>query len=302
MDAQVAHPRATIIIVTYQSRESIGETLAPLTHATATGQIESIVVDNRSPDGSARWIAEHHPEVHLIESEVNLGFGNACNLGAEHAKSPYLVFLNPDAVLQTSELDKLVEFMEENPSVGICGPAIEGHHAGGLQTASTIVRNALRVGSNVDRRPLHPGDKPFSTDWLCGAVFLIRTSVFRDLSGFDPRFFMYFEETDLCLRTLQAGHEIWAVPTAVAKHEGGVSARKTNMTTQWGTVSKYYFESRFYYLIKHHGVVTAAVTEIIDILPPLARATASRLRLREVKPSGLTSRLAGGFLRLPKKP
>ncbi len=294
-------PIASAIIVTYQSRSTIEATLNALQALLTEGELEVIVVDNTSTDGTPAFIKENFPSVHLIESDRNLGFGNACNLAAKEAASPYLVFINPDAVLKKDALEHLVRFMDERPRVGICAPAILHQHAGGLETPQNIIRKALHLPSDKSRREMTLGAEPFETDWLCGAVYLIRTSLFQELGGFDPRFFMYFEETDLCLRASQAGFEIWAVQSAVAEHEGGVSAKQTKMATQWGAVSKYFFESRYYYLCKHHGRVAASTAETIDLLPVVARAIANKLGLRKDGISTLKSRLAGGYLKQPEE-
>ncbi len=301
MKPSAVSPIATVVIVTYRSLKTVGATLSPLAEHVESGEIECVVVDNASGDGASQWIEENFPQVTVIQSEKNIGFGRACNLGAEHASSPYIVFINPDAVFQPSELRKLVGFMDEHPRAAIGAPSILHHRAGGLPDPRAMVLSTLRLAQIPEKRPLVYGEEPFLTDWLCGAVFLIRTSVFRDLSGFDPRFFMYFEETDLCMRTLRAGFEIWAVTTTQAEHSGGVSAKNSGLSTQGGNVSKYYFSSRYYYLKKYHGLFGASCAEIADILPVAFRELAVRTRLRDGDKGGLAYRLKNGFLRLPSK-
>ncbi len=295
-------PKVSFVIVSYRSRQTIDAALAVLHESCRSRAVECIVVENASGDETPEHVRRNYPYVTMIESPKNLGFGRACNLGAEHASGAYIVFLNPDAVLQIDELEKLVEFMDDRPTVGICAPAIAGHVAGGLPTPGSQIRAAFRLGSaySTPRRELIWGSAPFATDWLCGAVFLVRTSVFRDLGGFDPRFFMYFEETDLCVRTRAMGKEIWAVTTARAEHTGGMSSKNSDLTTQSGNVTKYYLESRFYYLRKHHGFLAAALAETADIAPYLAKELTVRLGLGIVESSGLKQRLLGGFLRAPR--
>ncbi len=301
MKFSAPNPIATVVIVTYRSLKTVGATLSPLAKQIEAGQLECVVVDNASGDGVADWIRENFPQVLVIQSEKNLGFGRACNLGAEHATSPYLVFVNPDAVFQASELHKLVAFMDETPRAAIGAPSIPQHKAGGLPNPWNMVLSKFRLAGMPEKRELRYGEAPFSTDWLCGAVFLVRTQIFRQLSGFDPRFFMYFEETDLCLRALHAGFEVWAVTTTQAEHLGGFSAKNSGFSTDGGNISRYYFPSRFYYLMKHHGLVAAACAEIADILPLALHELAVSTRLRDGNAGDLVDRLKNGFLRLPSK-
>jgi len=164
-------------------------------------------------------------------------------------------------------------------------------HVGGLPTPWSIVARASGIPGRPSRpRTLLPASSPFRTDWLCGAVMLIRTNVIRELGGFDSRFFLYFEETDLCLRTLRAGHELWAVGKARAVHAGGLSARKVDPGLEPGQdLAIHFFPSRYYYLTKHHGRIAAMMTEAAELLvkavrdvlrPLLGRPFRSELRTR----------------------
>jgi N-acetylglucosaminyl-diphospho-decaprenol L-rhamnosyltransferase len=110
-----------------------------------------------------------------------------------------------------------------------------------------------------------PGEPAFRTDWLCGAVLLGRRSVLARMGGFDPRIFLYFEETDLCRRLLDAGMELWAVGAARATHVGGSSTKSVSFRKTRGCVAEHYYESRFYYLSKHHGYPAAVVAELGEL-------------------------------------
>ena len=132
---------------------------------------------------------------------------------------------------------------------------------------------------------------------------LVRSELFQQIGGFDPRFFLYFEETDLCLRVLRAGMEIWAVGESTASHLGGVSAKQAGTSlTQAGTggcIVEYFYPSRFYYLIKNFGWFAAVSSELIargiERLRPLIKTILRRKR------SNNDSAPAKAFLHLPKR-
>jgi N-acetylglucosaminyl-diphospho-decaprenol L-rhamnosyltransferase len=265
-------PPVTAVIVTYQSRAMIGRTLDGLREAHQAGLADCVVVDNASSDGTADHVAQAYPWVKLIRSERNLGFGRGCNLGFRHVASPYVLFLNPDAVIERQALCVLMEFMEAHPAAGIAGPAT--HVGDGLQksgyllTPWVLVKGALGMVEPYPQvREIAPGEPPRPTNWVCGGIMLVRSELFRRLGGFDPRFFLYFEETDLCVRARAAGYELWAIGEAIATHASNTSARKIDPTlAEEGCLSQHYYQSRYYYLTKHHGIVAATCAEVGELM------------------------------------
>jgi GT2 family glycosyltransferase/CelD/BcsL family acetyltransferase involved in cellulose biosynthesis len=262
--------RVTAVIVTYQSRHTIGVALNALQAAHAAGLVNAVVVDNASTDGTADVVAEHYPWVALVRHDENIGYGRGCNRGFKQIDTPYVLFLNPDAVIDYDALQALVSFLDRTPKAGIVAPAIiEGHRdvhqaAGLMTTPGTVLRAALGGARPYPaRRAIEPGGPPFATNWLCGAVMLVRSDLFRSLGGFDPGFFLYFEETDLCRRAARQGAELWAVGHAIARHVGGASAKATTEQLRSTCVAAHYHRSRCYYLVKHFGWFRAIGTEAI---------------------------------------
>ena len=123
--------------------------------------------------------------------------------------------------------------------------------------------------------------------------------MFRELGGFDPRFFLYLEETDLLRRVEESGHEIWSVPAALAQHQVATSTAKTGENMFAGCIAKHYFESRLYYLRKHHGLLLALGTELIEIGLLTIRSLLCILTWRPGRRS-LLQRLKGPVLRFPR--
>jgi len=259
--------RVTVVIVTYQSRGTIDLALRGLAAPHARGLLECVVVDNASSDGTARHIAEAWPWVRLVASGSNLGFGRGCNLGFRSVSTPYVLFLNPDAEIGGDAIATLISFMDAHFDAAIAAPAIlddDGglQHSGMLMTPGVLVRSALgQEPIYRNSRPILPHGPSRETDWVCGAIMLIRSDAFRAVSGFDPRFFLYFEETDLCLRLRQAGYTIWTVGSAVASHSCGASAKAEGDPLASGCIAEHYYRSRYYYLVKHYGLLRAALAE-----------------------------------------
>lgn len=293
----------TAIIVSYRSRASIPAALEVARASHERGLLDCIVVDNDGTDGTADYVRSEHPWARVVESGANLGFGRGCNLGIAESRSPYVLLLNPDAVLPAEGLEALHRFLEQNPRAGLVGPAIlepQGRlqQAGGLLTPVRLVLGA--AGRQLPRRSVEPGAAPFRTDWLCGAILLIRRRALEELGGFDPRFFLYYEETDLCRRALEAGWELWAVGEAVGRHTLAASSDADSVAMVHGCIAEHYYRSRFYYLVKHHGWPAAAAAELGDIALLAARALCRKLLGRGGE-AVLRERLRAPVLRQPEK-
>ncbi len=295
--------QVTVVIVTYQSRNTIEATLEGLRQARDTGLAEIVVVDNASNDNTADFVADNYPWVKLIRSPDNLGYGRGCNLGCRNITTPYVLILNPDAVVDAHTLQILVDFMETHQRAGIAAPAIiegdKSHQAAGLMTTPISLLKAefgVRQAMPQSRRII-PGEPPFQTSWVCGAVMLIRTNIFHRLGGFDPRFFLYFEETDLCRRFSKHSAEIWAVGKAVARHIGGASAKATGQSLKSSCIAEHYYRSRFYYLVKHFGWIRAIGTEVIVSTSQTIKSLRKNDKGRYVKDDGCRP-----FLRFPAPP
>ncbi|MCC5887226.1 MAG: glycosyltransferase family 2 protein [Gammaproteobacteria bacterium] len=298
-------PKVTAVIVTYNSREHIGAALAALHPPHVAGDLDCVVVDNASEDGTADWVESAQPWVRVIRSEDNLGFGRGCNLGAEEARSPYLLFLNPDAELPSDDLAVMLQFLESRSAAAITGPAIVEGSAEAVQKAGLMLTPGRLVSNALGGRkmkpwgcPIVPGSDPFETDWVCGAAMLIRTAVFRQIGGFDPRFFLYFEETDLCRRVRDAEFEIWAIGQASARHVGGASAVKVNEARTRKYLVEHFYASRFYYLVKHFGWARAVGAEVVSRLLEEVRRFRDRLQGRASAENAGAKR---PFLRFPSR-
>ncbi|MBX3707313.1 MAG: glycosyltransferase family 2 protein [Pseudomonadales bacterium] len=296
----------TVVVVSYQSASSIGETLESIGRCRAEGLVRCVVVDNNSTDGTQELVRRRAPWARLIEGEHNVGFARGCNVGLDTVATPYTLFLNPDACIEPDALRTLLVFLADRPEVGavgpatICRPAGQGEVlqlTGALPTPRSILPGRVaRALGEAPARPIVPGDPAFETGWICGAVLLARTTLLKSLGGFDPRFFLYWEETDLCLRIRHAGFAVCAVPGAVAHHRVGVSSRDDPYKIN-GCIASHYYASRRLYMLKHYPWSIATLAELVEWVWLLGAGMLDVARGRG--PARLRTRLQAQLFALP---
>lgn len=246
---------------------------------------QTIVVDNGSVDRSDASM-EGLPNVTLIRTGANLGFGKACNLGAQHVKSDYVLFLNPDAALYADTLPKVMAYMQDpaNARAGICGVQL-------LDEAGQVSRSCARFPSapgfiahavGLDR--FFPRLGHFMAEWdhaqtrevdhVIGAFFLMRRNLFDALHGFDERFFVYLEDLDLSYRAHQAGWRSVYFTDAQAFHAGGGTSNQIKARRLF-----YSLRSRLLYGFKHLSWIGAVGVLLATLLvEPVSRSVLALLR------------------------
>lgn len=260
----------SVVIVSFNTREVLRECLHSVYRESGGLRVQIIVVDNASTDFSAAMIAEEFSDVVLLRSEVNLGFGRANNYGFERATGRYIVLLNSDAFLTEGTLRKSVAHMDANPKVGLAGGRLVGRD-GVLQPSARmwpsvfgdlIVLSGLahrfrrsKLFGHADRTWADPM-QPAEVDWVPGAYSIVRTRVLQTVGAFDPLFFLYYEEVDLCKRIKAAGFSVYYWPDIVVVHIGGESSRqvKTLQLSRSGAqLTLWRMRSMLIYYRKHHG-------------------------------------------------
>jgi GT2 family glycosyltransferase len=231
-------PDLSIIIVSFNTRDVTLECLRSVYRETRNCKFELIVVDNASQDGSAAAIKSEFPEVMLVALTKNLGFGGANNLAAKRAKGNYLLLLNPDTVVLNGAVDTLMRFARETPYAGIWGGRTL-FPDGSLNTTScwramslwglfcwATGLTRLRPNSPLFNYDGYGGwnrDSIRQVDTITGCFLLISRQDWENLQGFDPTFYMYGEEADLCLRARRRGARPMMTPEAEIIHYGGLS-------------------------------------------------------------------------------
>ena len=272
--ADATAPDVSVVVVSYNTRDILRRCLARLTEELAALRGEAIVVDNASADGSADMVAAEFPDVHLVRCAVNLGFAAGNNRGFALARGRYVVLLNPDAFLGEGSLALALAHMDRSPRVGIAGGRLQDP-AGRLQPSGRLFPSLLnevlvtsglaarfprsRLFGRFDRTWANPGQAA-QVDWIPGAFTIIRGRALGETGGFDERFFLYYEEVDLCRRMVQAGYEVWYWPDIVVTHIGGASSKtvKTHEFSSAGSqLTLWRLRSALLYYRKHHGTLAA---------------------------------------------
>ncbi|WP_089883771.1 glycosyltransferase family 2 protein [Citreimonas salinaria] len=275
-------PGILVIILNYRT--------APMTLRAARAALaamqglkaELIIVDNASGDGSDLALAQalaqedwaRSAPVRLILSDVNNGFGAGNNIGmragmSDGTQPDYVYLLNSDAFPEADAIATLVAYLEAHPEAGIAGSYTQGEDGAPHETAFRFpsvwseIEDAARTGPVtrlLRRHVVSPGIPAESgpVDWLAGASMMIRRSVLDRIGAFDETFFLYFEETDLCRRAADAGHERHFVRESRVVHIGSAS---TGLKRR-ARVPAYWFDSRRHYFRKTHGLAYACAATL----------------------------------------
>ena len=246
----------SIIIVNYNTRLLIKQCLKSIYLQTQNILFEIIVVDNASIDGSQQMIEDEFPNVILIKSKINWGFGKANNLGIEQAKGNYIFLLNSDTILFSNAVKILADYISSNVNVGICGgnlytedykPAMSF-----LQIMPGLLLDVDLFFGSVISKILYKKNAIFNysnrpmiiNGFILGADMMIRRQILNETNAFDPDFFMYYEEVELTWRIKRLGYKVASVPSAKIVHlEKGSENVKQN-------TARRAFQSLYIYYIK----------------------------------------------------
>ncbi len=226
-----------------------------------------VIVDNASTDGSVDRLGVADLPLVILRNGENRGFAAACNQGAAGSSADYLLFLNPDAVPESTALDVTVRHMAQHPDIGILGAQMvddQGkvlrrsaarpvHLTNFLATLTGLHKVAPSLFSGiVDETWDHKDSRDVAH--VMGAYLAIRRDLFESLGGFDEGFFVYYEDLDLCERARRSGRRVVYLADARAVHTGWVSSSQVPAERLF-----YSLRSRLYFCRKHFGVRGAAV-------------------------------------------
>jgi N-acetylglucosaminyl-diphospho-decaprenol L-rhamnosyltransferase len=261
-----------VIIVSFNTRDLLGRCLDSLiTDLAMAGLAESQiwVVDNASSDGSAAWVAEHHPDVHLIALAANVGFTAGNNvvlapwLAAPATCPDWIWLLNPDTEVRPGAIQALMAALVADPHTAVAGPRLiypDGRFQpsafrfpGLMQTALDLVPVPRLMDSPLNGRypqSRYAAGQPFAVDFALGACLLVRGSAAYAVGPLDEGYFMYCEEIDWCRRFHRAGYRTLCVPAAVVVHHAGASTRQFR-----GPMFVQLWQSRLRYFARNEGPI-----------------------------------------------
>jgi GT2 family glycosyltransferase len=273
-------PDISVIIVSFNTRELVLACLRSVYAGRGAGDVEVIVVDNASTDGSRDAIRREFPKARIIENIHNLGFSAANNIGLENAAGSYAILLNSDAELRPDGIKLLREFMDNHPEAGAAGPRLV-YDDGTTQPSADSVPNLLTEFLHLfGFRRLIPGEtarrmvapvlskasgktvgtyfetysgslEPREVDCISGACLIARADTVAKVGGLDDKFFMYMEDMDWCVRIKETGAKVYYIPEVEVVHHVGKSAEPDAATSEKVLVERY--KSRLYFFRKHRG-------------------------------------------------
>jgi N-acetylglucosaminyl-diphospho-decaprenol L-rhamnosyltransferase len=233
-----------VVIVTFNSAGHVGGTLRALEEQLEEGD-ELVVVDNASRDGTARAARAASSRARLVEHTTNRGFAHGCHVGAAASTAPLVLFLNPDAEPAPGCLAALRSVAEQHPGWGAWQALVTMEDGTAINTAGNVTHFlgmgwAGRCGRPVVEAPTQPEEVSFAS----GAALTVRREAWEALGGFEPRYFMYGEDLDLCLRLRLSGWRVGIAPEARVEHryEFSKGGRKWYLLerNRWWTVTGVY--------------------------------------------------------------
>ncbi len=253
----------SIIIVNYNVRDYLYKCLKSIEEASQNLRVETIVVDNNSDDNSVEYLKPHFPKVQFIASKENLGFGRANNLGFTYAKGKYYLILNPDTILQENTLTTMYNYMEEHKEVGVsickvlnADGSFQAACKRGFPTPWASFTKLFGLQALFPKSKLFgrynqaymPTDETQYVEAVIGAFMFVHRDVINEVGGFDPDFFMYGEDLDLCYRIHKAGYKNAYVHTTSIIHYKGESSKRSSMDN-----IKIFYEAMEIFARKHYA-------------------------------------------------
>lgn len=283
----------SIVIVSWNAKAHLMDCLESLQTQGPKKEMEIIVVDNASSDGSPDAVRALYQQVKVIETGSNLGFAKANNIGIRECNGKYVALLNSDVTILDGCLNGLQDYMNSNPGVGLCAPRLLNrdmtvqYSCRNFPTIWRLFCGSLRLDKLPFLHRLFEGeeiktfayDRETEVDAVSGAFMFARREVFEKVGLLDERFFMYSEDVDWCKRLRDAGWKVAFFPEAEAIHYGGGSSS--------GESTRFYIEKEravFLYWEKHHSGLSQFILSRILFLHHFVRIVTGGL-LYLVKPS-----------------
>lgn len=277
----------SIIVVNYNAREFLKKCVKSIVENVKGVSYEIIVVDNNSSDGSSDMVKKEFPQVKLIASKINSGFSKANNQGVKISeKSKYILFLNPDTIVQNQTIGRMIDFMETHKNAGASTcklVMLNGKMDDAIHRGFPTPWNALCHFSGVEK--LFPRSKLFSgyslgwknlsssheIDVLAGAFMLVRREAGEGVKWWDEDYFFYGEDIDFCYMLKQKGWKIYYVPDVLITHFKGVSGGIKSVSKEITTANeatkkratKWRFEAMRIFYKKHYQ---KKYSQIINLL------------------------------------
>jgi len=258
---ELIKPLISVVIVNYNVRDFLQNCLQSLFMSSIKDRMQVIVIDNNSTDNSMDMVVDTFPLVQSIKLEENIGFGKANNLAIQHCDAEITLLLNPDTIVEPTTLETMIEYLQTHPKVGVAGckllnadgsfqlPCRRGFPTPWVSFCKIFGLQSLFPNSSLFaqyNQTFRNENETYNVDAISGAFMAVRTSILREVSGFDPDFFMYGEDLDLCYRIQKLGWNIAYVHKTSTIHFKGESTKRSPINEH-----KYFYEAMEIFASKH---------------------------------------------------
>ncbi len=264
--------KTSIIVLTYNSAAHIEKLVKSIYKYNINGNFETVIVDNASQDDTVGKILQLKSyDLKLIQNKENVGFSKGINIGAKEASGKYLLFINPDTQWNDGSINNLISVFEKDEGTGIVGGKIINDSGKSEKSAGKFlgILGTLILTLGLDEAlgfRFSPGQLQ-EVDFVSGGFMMVRSDIFKKLSGFDENYFMYVEDMDLCFRAMKQNYKIYFSPNTTIIHEGqGSSSRSFAIKNIYKSLL--YFQKKHgtklsYFLIKSLLVLKASVLVLL---------------------------------------
>ncbi len=251
----------SVITVNYNVKEFVLNLVISLKKALINFSYEIIVVDNASQDGSVEYLKEKFTDVTVIANSKNVGFGKANNQALEISKGKYILLINPDAIVREDTFTKMISFFERTKEAGLAGCKVLNPN-GTLQLACrrgfpgpwTSFTKVSGLSTIFPKSKLFAKynltyldeNKTYEVDAISGSFMMLKRDVYEKVGGFDPDFFMYGEDLDLCYRIQKAGYKVYYVHDTEVIHYKGESTKRSSIDE-----TKMFYDAMQIFVKKH---------------------------------------------------
>ena len=274
-----------IIIISFNVEKLLKECIESIYRETESARFEIWVIDNNSRDNSVQMLKQSFPDIHLIENDENVGFTRANNQAVRQCRSDYVLLLNPDTLIQDGAIDRMAQFMDANPDVGVSGCRVLNED-GSLQLACrrSIPSPSVAFFRLTGLSRLFPKSKvmakynltyldPMQThevDAVSGAFLLIRRRAIEQIGLLDETFWIYGEDIDWCIRAKRAGWKVMYHPDAHILHYKGIGCSTNNRKTSYE-----FYRAMYLFHKKHFARDCSPITNLLIYAGIFAKAVFS---------------------------
>ena len=233
--------KLSVVIINFQAKSLLERCIKSVFASRVRPSFEVLVVDNNSKDGSVELVAERFPQVHLVKNNQNVGFARAVNTAFIQCKGSHVLLLNPDIEVSLGAINSLLDYMESSLDVALAAPKLINPDGSIQYSCRTYYNAQIAVMRRTILGKLLPNHRIIrnhlmmdwdhadtrEVDWVLGGAMMLRRDAIPKGNVMDERFFLYFEDVDLCLRLQKAGWKVMYYPDAVmVHHHQRASAKK----------------------------------------------------------------------------